>query len=177
MKEDINLASTGKAENKVKKKWDPVLLIFGAFFIISLLIITVSIILSAMSSSLAAQSDDLKSTLSKSAKKQKITILSERLSYIQNILSNKSLVDTTAAKVVEAIPSNFELNSISADDTQIKISITSSSLLDFANFLEEDLPNFIGKNKSTFSSVSIDGFTQSKSGYDLSLFFKVTPKL
>ncbi len=176
MKEDINLASTGKAETKVKKKWDPVLIIFGAFFIISLIIIATSIILSAISSSLTSQSDALKSTLSKSDKKQKISIVSERLSFIQNILTNKSLVDTTAAKVAEAVPTNFELNSISADETQIKVSLTSGSLFDFANFLEEDLPKFISKNKSTFASVSIDGFSQNKSGYILSLFFKVIPR-
>src|SRR4029078_7016531 len=123
MKEDINLAGSGRAETKVKRKWDPILIIFGAFFIVSLVIITISIVLSTISSALTSQSDGLKSTLSKSAKKQKITIVSERLSSIQNILTNKSLVDTTAAKVANAIPTNFELNSISADETQIKVSI------------------------------------------------------
>lgn len=173
MKDDINLVSGGKVEEKIKRSQDPLIIFFGVVFLVAIILIASSFILSAVLSSQNTKIADLKSNISQSAKKQKIAIVSDRLSQIRTILSQRSKVSPTASKIVAEIPASFTINNLSADSQKIQISITSDKLSDYVSFLQGTLPAFLKKNQILLSSVNIDSFTLQENGYEMSLVFNV----
>lgn len=172
MSEDINLASQKAAVVKIKKVANPLLYIFIGVTIIALGLVVYSFFLSTVSDSLANDITKLKSNLSKSSKKQKMQIVSERLAEINNILSSRSPVNTITSKIVTNVPIDFSIDSISGNAQEISLSLSSNDLSAFANYLEKQLMDLIKTNKSIIQTIKINSFAQSKEGYTMVLNFR-----
>ncbi len=174
MRDDINLVQAQTQQKKVEHTLlEFSIAIFAFFSIVAVIVLIASLLLSSTSSNLDNQTGTLRSQLSGISNKQKLLIVEERLAQIRSIYSQGNGVEQSAAKIVAIIPDSFDLESISADDKKISMSISGSNLLDFATLLNSTIPDFVKKNKSSISSIEIDSFSQSGGGYLLSITFNL----
>ena len=173
MKEDeINLAGTPATKKTYKVFLTPSFLIFIIVFIVGILILSFSFILKVNLSSLASDGRRLQGQIAQQElKKDKILIISERLSAARKILATRNHFDLVVSSIIQAIPDNFSIEGVDGNDRQVSVSISSDTLSGFANFLSERIPSITQRKELGISIVTADSFTQTKSGYLLSLTF------
>ena len=173
MKEDeINLAASPTAKKTYKVFLTPSFLIFIIVFIVGILIVSYSFILKVNLSSLASSGRRLQGQIAQQeSKKDKILIISERLASARKILASRSHLDLVVSSIIQAIPDNFSLETVDGNDQQVSVSISSDTLLDFANLLSEKIPDITQNKTLAISKVTADSFTQSQGEYLLSLTF------
>lgn len=175
MNDDINLVQAQSQQKKVENTlFEFSVGVFAFFCIVAVVLLIISLLLSTTSANLDNQTGSLRSQLSSLSNKQKLLIIEERLAQIRTILAHGNGVEESAAKIVAIIPDNFSLDSITADDKKITVTITGNSLLDFATLLNTTFPDYVKKNKNSISSVEIDNFSEAGGGYTLSLTFNLT---
>ncbi len=173
MKEDeINLAGTPATKKTYKVFLTPSFLIFIIVFIVGILILSFSFILKVNLSSLASDGRRLQGQIAQQElKKDKILIISERLSAARKILASRNHLDLVISSIMAEIPNNFSIEGVDGNDQQISLSISSDTLSDFASFLSEKIPNITQNKALEISKVTANSFGQIKSGYLLSLTF------
>ncbi|HVZ11775.1 MAG TPA: hypothetical protein VG965_01975 [Patescibacteria group bacterium] len=171
--EGINLVAGRRAEQKVEHFISgPSLIIFGVVFVIATVLVIYSFLLSSQYDSLVSQETSVRAQISTvSAKRDKITIIHERLAAIRSIIAKRSSLSATVFNILSIIPDDFSLDGITADDNQVSITVTSNSLAEFADFLEQKIPSFAAKDKTGVKTVQVRAFSQSKNGYSLGLDF------
>lgn len=178
MNDDINLVQGQSQQKKVEHTlFEFSVGVFAFFAIIAVVLLIISLFLTITSSNLENQTGNLRSELSNLPNKQKLLIVKERLSQIRTILSHGNGVEESVSKIVAIIPESFSLESVSADDKKISITISGGSLLDFATLLSTTLPDFIAKNKKSITSVEIENFSENGGGYSLSITFNLAASI
>lgn len=173
MKEDeINLARAEETKKTYKVFLSPSFFIFVIVFIVAILILSYSFILKVNLSSLASDGRRLQGQIaSQESKKDKILIISERLSAARKILATRSHLDLVVSSLIQEIPDDFALDVVGGNDQQISLSISADKLSDFASLLSEKIPRITQNKTLGISKVTANSFGQTQSGYLLSLTF------
>ena len=170
---DINLTLTNAAE---KKKGNLVFMvslgIFGVIFVVSAIIMLISFLTTSRARSLPDTEAATRNKITAlSVQKVKLVSINERLSTINKIVSSRKQIDARANTILSIIPDGFNIDSFTADDKQLTVSLSSLRLTDFDTFLEEKIPIFAKDKSSGVSRISINSFSQGKTDYSISLSF------
>lgn len=172
MKTDINLSAKTGLKQKTNKLLLASIIIFAFFFSIAVGLMTYSLILKSQATSLIRKTGDLRGQIaSHASQKEKLVIVKERIEAIKKIMGARKNIDTNIALVVSYIPENLGIDSIKADDKEVSLRLSSSSLADFDVLLEEKIPVISGDKKSKITKIELSSFTQKGEGYAISLNF------
>ncbi len=178
MKDDINLLGTH--EKKPVKKQNYFLIIsagfFGLMFLISIFVLALSFIEKNRLSDVNTSVNNLQAKIDVlSSEKNKLLTIENRLGSIKRIMSSRKPIDTKMQAIVSFIPASFNVNEFSASDIKLSITMTSSSLADFDNFLEVKIPQ-LTKNKALgINHIDMSSFSTDESLYSMTATFYFTP--
>lgn len=162
---DINLINKETSENSKDVRLRKIKSIsFITLFVVGLLSIVLFLINFRFSANyVKRQQNELITGLSPyDETASKIFLLNQRLSDISEILSNRKKHHKKASKIIENIPTTVVITEFRIDDSGIQIEVSSSSLLQLNNFLN----NILSLSESKFiESVVFDGLSYSKSEF------------
>ncbi|MBI2621568.1 MAG: hypothetical protein HYW63_02875 [Candidatus Levybacteria bacterium] len=161
----INKASEGLKENRLKKIRT---ISFSALFLVGFLSVVFFLIDYRFSANYAKkQQAEIISALSEyDETATKIFLLNQRLSDISQILSDRKKHHERAGKIIEKIPTSLAISEFQIDEAGISLEVSSSSLLDLNNFLNEILALSEAK---VISNVVLDALSSSGSEFRMKI--------
>jgi len=173
--DEINLSAPATSEKKVEKLIvTPSFWIFAAIFLIASVLMIYSLFLKSKSSGLETLIGNIQKQISEvNTKKQKLLVTTERLSAVKGILSSRSKLDEAVFYILSEIPQSFKIDTITANDKVISMTLISSSLQDFADFMEEKVPSLVKENTYGIKLVEAASFEQNTMGYTLNVNFNL----
>jgi hypothetical protein len=180
MKNDINSDSIGinliTQREKNRSSYSKIFLIaaagFGIIFAFAILLTFYSFFLKAKADSLAKDVAAARNeTLGYALRKQKILFTSERVDAVRSIISKRNNLEEITSQVLSAIPDNFNIESVAAQDNVVSVRLASSSLLAFDDFLESRLQAFAKNKDLRLKKIESSSFVRDSGSYILAISF------
>lgn len=172
---NINLVSEEKREDKlIKKSFFVSLALFILTFSLAVATLSYSFLLRSTSSNIESKISDLRGQMIQiSTKRDRMLVISERLSSIKKVIATRKQLGALVNSLVNVAEGSFQIDSVSANDKEISIAFFSPSLLEFESLITDKLPLFAKSEKSGIQSVTTGGFSRTNSGYTLIAIFKL----
>lgn len=171
MNNDINLITQREQRPAYSKVFLSSGLLFGAIFVLALILTLYSF---SLKSKVGSLSEDLALARNKIAnyaeRKQKILVVTERIDTARNVISKRNNLETRTSQILAAIPDSFNIDTIKAEDDVITVRLASSSLLAFDDLLEVRLLGLVRDENLGLKKIESPSFTRS-GNYELTLAF------
>lgn len=171
MNNDINLTTQRKQRPSYSKVFLASSLLFGAIFVLALILTLYSFFLKAKEGSLSKDITGARNRIANHAlKKQKILVISERVDSARNIISKRNSLETRTLQILTTIPDIFSTDAIKAENDVITVKLESPNLLAFDDLLETRLPALAKDESLNLKRIESSSFTRS-GNYELTLAF------
>lgn len=173
MKSQINLVTPQKVTKRALRRLYLVSLFsFLVSFSIAVLLLIFTFVLNSNVSSLTARISDTNHKISLiSDKKGKELFIKDRLTSIQKIIKSRKNINDKLAPIVDVIPQNVEINSISAQGEVATIQVTAQSLATLDSIINNKIFSYAAASKNIIRKVDIGNFGVSNGAYSASLDF------
>ncbi len=176
MKTDINLIQKNKISgNGLARITLFTGIVFFIVFLIAVGVILYALFLKSQLTAIDAQQLSVKNQIAGFATtRDNLVLINERLVNIKKVLATRQNLDSTVGKVMATIPQTFGVESMTADDEVISLTLSSDKLSDFDDLMEAKLPLLTKDKTLGVKRLDVGGFTQVGTGYQLDLDFYFT---
>jgi hypothetical protein len=172
MKSNINLV-LGKAQpqkNPIAVKVS--YYVFAGIFLVAIVVLAILFISKIQLNALSDQEQQTLASINQQAdKKLKMIIVSERLSTIKNIFSQRGNLDQKLSSVISLVPEAITVDAVNAGDDKVTLSLKTDDLLALNTYLENDLPTALKKFAIPIKDVTVNNMSSNNNSYQASITF------
>lgn len=160
MKSSINLVSKRRKPNAFHKRFLIICVtFFSIVFLTSVGLIAYRLLLQSQLSELEAEEATLISVVNENPeKKVKFLTVRERLSEIQNILSERKNLNIRIAGVEEVLPIDVGVKLIESDEETVKFRVAAPNLVSLNNLIEQRIEEYANEQGKAIKRIEMTSF-------------------